>query len=140
MLSTMIARTATAALVGGLLVVAGPGQADADRASDSWGKVSSKNHTLQRGCHRYTYRYEITAPTDDWSAEVFIIGPDGTGLASGIIDTNADPDRGKKKYKLCSPSTTVGRHKIRMKVTYNPGPRMVADGYVKPAKFRFTRR
>lgn len=139
MTRSMIARAGTTALMASLLVVASPPSSQAARDYKPWGTVTSKNHKLERGCHRYTYRYEITAPNDQWSAEIFFISPDGTGLASNVIDTNSNPDKGRQRVTVCRPSTTFGKHKIRMKVTYTEG-RMNIDGRVKPSSFRFTRR
>jgi hypothetical protein len=140
MLRTLIARTATVALAGSLLVVASPGPSDADREARSWGTISSKNHVLKRGCHFYTYRYRITAPNDDWSAEVFLVRPDGVGLASDAIDTLPNPDRGRRTLQVCNASTTPGTHKLRMKVTYNVNTREQRAGFVDPDRFRFLRR
>lgn len=139
MLRTTIARAGTTALVASLLVVVSPSSSEAARDFKPWGKVVSKNHVLKRGCHDYTYRYKITAPTDQWSAEIFFVSPDGTGLASAVLDTNANPDRGKQKVTVCRPSTSYGKHRIKMKITYNRN-RDVIDGFVKPSSFRFKRR
>ena len=134
----MTARLGATTLIATLLVVASPGSSEA-RDYKPWGSVSSKNHVLKRGCHDYTYRYRITAPTDAWSAEIFLVAPDGTGLASDVLDTAADPAHGKKKITVCRPSTQVGKHRLKMKVTWTEG-RNLTDGYVKPSTFRFTRR
>ncbi|MBU1801906.1 hypothetical protein [Nocardioides sp.] len=139
MLRTMIARAGTTALVASLLVMISPGQSDAGRSFKPYGSISSKNFVLKRGCHTYFYRYEITPPTEEWDAEVFIVSPDGTGLASDVIFSAVDKKRGRNSYEVCRPSTTYGKHKLKMKVTFNRG-REVFDGFVKPSSFRFKRR
>lgn len=138
MLRSLIARAAMTALVASLLVLAAPSSSEAARDYKPWGTARSKNHVLERGCHRYTYRYRINAPNDQWSAEIFFVNPNGTGLASATLDTNSDPDKGKRRFTVCRSSTSFGKHKIRMKITYNAG-RQVISGRTKPTAFRFTR-
>lgn len=139
MLRSMIARAGTTALLTSLLVAASPPSSQAAPDYKPWGTVTSKNHVLKGGCHRYTYRYEITAPTDEWMAEIRFISPDGTGLASSVIDSASQPSQGKRQITVCRPSTSVGRHKIKMKVTYSEGA-SPTSGRVKPTFFRFLAR
>ncbi len=137
MLRSMIARTATTGLLTGLLVVASPTASEAAPDHKPWGSVTMKNYVLKAGCHRYAYRYEITVPHDEgWTAEIFFISPDGTGLASNTIDSNSQKDQGKRRITVCRPSTSYGKHKIRMKVSYSDGDD-VTVGRVKPTSFRF---
>lgn len=138
MLRTMTARVGTAAMLASLLVVSVPTSSEAARDFKPWGTVMSKNHVLKRGCHDYTYRYKITAPTNQWSAEIMFVDPNGIGLAAATIDTNADPDQGRRKVTVCRSSAPYGRYKIKMKVTYSKD-RIVRDGFVKPSTFFFTR-
>jgi hypothetical protein len=134
----LAARAATTALIAGLLVAGPPSPAEA-RDFKPWGSTSSKNHVLKRGCHDYTYRYRITPPTEQWSAEIFFVGPGKLGLGSGLLDSAIDPKRGTKTIEVCRATAPYGRYKMRMKVTFNRD-REVIDGFVRPSFFRFTRR
>ncbi|MGA8845258.1 MAG: hypothetical protein WB471_01430 [Nocardioides sp.] len=139
MLRTKIARVASAALVTSLLVVASPPASQAAPDYKPWGTVKSKNHVLKNGCHRYTYRYRVNAPSDDWSAEIRFISPNGTGLAASKIDSEPQGPRGKRRVTVCQPSTSLGRHKIKMEIIYTEGGTLVS-GRVKPTFFRFVSR
>ena len=137
MLRSMIARAGTTALLAGLLVVATPTTSEAARDYKPWGSVAMKNYVLKAGCHRYAYRYEITVPNDEgWTAEIFFISPDGTGLAANTIDSGSQKDQGTRRITVCRPSTSYGKHKIKMKVSYSEGDD-VTTGRVKPTHFRF---
>lgn len=139
MLRSTIARAATTALLASLLVVASPPTSEAAPNYKPWGTVKSKNHVLKSGCHRYTYRYRVNAPSDDWSAEIRFINPDGIGLAASKIDSDPQGAKGKRRITVCRPSTSVGRHKIKMKITYTDGGD-ITSGRVKPTYFRFLAR
>jgi len=134
---TISGAGATALLTTALLV--GFPTAEAAPTYHPWGTTNAKDQVLQRGCHVYTYRYSITAPTDRWAAEIFIVNPNGRTLASNTLDTASDPDRGSARVTLCRPSTVLGVHKIKMKITWQRG-REIYDGFVKPSTFRLTRR
>lgn len=136
MLRSKIAQAATTALLASLLVAASPPGAQAAPDYKPWGTATSKNHVLKSGCHRYTYRYKITAPTDDWLAEIRFISPDGTGLASSSIDSGSQPAKGKRRLTVCRPSTFYGKHTIKMKVSYSRGDG-VTTARVRPTSFRF---
>ncbi|WP_323790982.1 hypothetical protein [Nocardioides sp.] len=138
MLRTSIARLGTAAMITSLLVVGPTGSAEA-RDFKPWGKAVSKDHVLKRGCHDYSYRYKVRVPTEEWQVEIFFISPDGTGLAHAVFDSNAHPAKGREKFTVCRPSTEVGKHKIKMKVTTAEGE-TIRKGWVKPTRFRFTAR
>ncbi len=109
-----------------------------------WGATRAPDQTLRPGCHRYRYHYRVSPPTNSWAAEIFLINRKGRGVASMAIDSASDPKRGWRKWTICRASTVYGRHKIKMKVTYNPQPKDptpdVIAGWVKPSKFRLTRR
>ena len=115
-----------------------PRTAEASPTYHPWGATASKDHTLRQGCHDYRYRYRITAPTDDWSAEMTILRPNGGTLASNYILSESDPAKGYLKLRVCRPTTTYGKHKIKMKVTWQDDRRTVS-GFVKPSTFRFKR-
>lgn len=139
MLRSKIARVASTALLASLLVVASPATSEAAPNYKPWGTVKSKNHVLKSGCHRYTYRYRVNAPSDDWSAEIRFISPDGTGLAASKIDSEPQGAKGKRRVTVCRPSTSLGRHTIKMKIIYSDDGTLVS-GRVKPTHFRFLAR
>ncbi|MGA8845257.1 MAG: hypothetical protein WB471_01425 [Nocardioides sp.] len=135
----MTARAGATALLASLLLVTSPPSSQAARDYRPWGTATSKDHVLKAGCHRYAYRYKITAPTDEWMAEIRFIGPNGTGLASSVIDSGSHPARDKRRITVCQPSTSYGKHTIKMKVTYSVGVKHTS-GQVKPTSFRFLAR
>ena len=131
----------TAALVTGITPPAGA-QTDDRPHYKPWGSTSAHDQTLRRGCHRYRYHYKIHAPTDYWSAEIFLVNPRGVGLASAAIDTISEPDRGTLFFRICRPSTVYGVHKLRMKITYctdRDCREPSHDGFVRPSTFRLKR-
>jgi hypothetical protein len=94
---------------------------------------------LKQGCQRYRYRYRVTAPDDEWMAEVFLIDPRGRGVGSRSFHTPEDPATGAPAWKLCRATAGYGRYTIRMKVTWSDGYEN-HSGWVKPTYFRMTRR
>lgn len=135
------ARRTAAALAGTValgLLGAVPAPADAAPRYQPWGSTSSKDFKLKVGCHPYRFSYRITAPTDEWAAEFFVVNPNGRTIASPAIDAGSDPERGTITYTVCKPSTVRGVHKIKMKVTWQDG-RFITAGFTKPTTFRFTR-
>jgi hypothetical protein len=135
----LMLRALAAGLVGlltaGLLVNAAPASAD----YVSWGSAEASNQRLHRKCHRYAYTYRVNPPTDNWAAELFLVGPKGARLNSAYYVFNADPAAGKGGWRLCRPKTRPGRYTIRMKVSYIDGYDL-HEGWVKPTRFRLTRR
>ena len=131
---TAAARAAVAlpalTLVFGTLAAA-PAQAYKD-----WGHTRAPNGTLERGCNNYPYRYVVDPPRDEWQAETFLIDPRGRRLASGTFDSGSEPNRGKARWRLCRASTSPGRFKIRMKVTWYEATGDPHVGWVKPSYFR----
>ncbi len=136
MLRTMIARLATLALVAGLAVFALPAPSHAARSYEPLGRAYSKDHVLRRGCHDYTYRYTVDPPNNQWSAEVFVVGPGRLGLGSNFLDAATDPKRGKKSLTVCRHSAPYGTYRLKMKVIYSEG-RDSTSALVKPTRFRF---
>jgi hypothetical protein len=142
-LRTSIAGSSAAlALAAGLLVAAAP-SADAQPDYKPWGSTRAPDQVLRNGCHKYRFHYKITAPTHSWAAEFFLVNPNGRGLTSSAVLSESDPEQGWLRWTICRASTVYGRHKIRMKVTYNPEPEDPTadniDGFVKPSFFRLTR-
>jgi hypothetical protein len=76
-------------------------------------------------------------------AELFLVNRKGTPLGSDAVFSESDPAKGWLKWRICRPSTVYGKHRIKMKVTYNPEPEDytpdVVAGWVKPSYFRLTR-
>lgn len=132
------AAAAAAALLSGALVAGTTATAAASPTYHPWGTTSSKDHVLKQGCHSYPYSYRITAPSDDWAAEIFLVNPNGRALASAAVLSESDPEAGTLRFRLCRASTVFGRHKIKMKVTWQRD-RETTDGWVAPSTFRFKR-
>jgi len=131
------------ALATGLLVSAAP-PAPAKPNYKPWGVVRAPDQVLKPGCHKYRFHYKMTTPTDSWAAEFFLVNQNGRGITSQAIMAESDPKKGWLRWTVCRASTKPGRHKIRMKVTYNPRPSDPTpdnlDGWVKPAFFQLKRR
>jgi hypothetical protein len=123
----------------GLLLAAGLVGSSAG-AYEPWGSTRAADQVLKSSCAYYHYRYVIDPPTDDWAAEIFLVGPKGGPIASAALDVNSDPATGKEHFRLCRPSITPGRYKIRMKITYLVDGYDKFEGFVKPSYFRLTRR
>ena len=106
-----------------------------------WGTTKSKNHVLRSGCHNYAYRYRINPPNGDWAAEIFLSGPTKVKIASAALISESDPAKGVLQWRMCRPSVTYGRYKMRMKITYRTGPSGfgLVTGWVKPSFFKLTR-
>ncbi|MBS41637.1 MAG: hypothetical protein CMH83_00385 [Nocardioides sp.] len=121
------------------LMTAVPDAADAHPRYYAWGTTAARDQKLKKGCHDYTYRYRIAAPTDEWAAEIFIKNKNGRFIASNAIDTASDPDRGALTFHLCRRSTAPGRHTIKMKITWQDG-RDQYDGWVPPTRFKLYKR
>ena len=146
-------RAVLLALVGLVLALLAPTSAAADwpfgpdeRANGSdparpatWGRTASADHQLKAGCHRYQYRYRVTAPSDEWMAEVFLVDPRGRGVGSRSFHTPEDRAHDVRTWKLCRTTAGPGRYTIRMKVTWSEGYEQ-HSGWVRSTHFRMTRR
>ena len=113
--------------------------ADAAPTIRMWGSTSAPNQLLRGGCHAYRYQYRVTPPTDDWLAEIFLVGPGREGLASATLLSESDPARGRRFWRLCSASLRPGRYVMKMKVTYLDGTDE-RSGRVRNSRFRLTLR
>jgi hypothetical protein len=91
-------------------------------AGTYWGSTGAPDRVLRPGCHNYGYHYKVRPHGHDWSAETFLVDPTGEGLASGALDPDSDPRRGRSHFRICRPSTQAGRFTIRMKVSIYNGP------------------
>lgn len=136
MMSRVIAGATSGLLMSTGLVA---GSASTAGAYQPWGSTTAKNQVVKRSCHYYPYRYRIQAPTDEWSAEIFLVGPKGGGIASAALDAASDRARGKRFWRLCRASVISGRHTMRMKITWLRGYEK-HEGWVKPSHFRLRRR
>jgi hypothetical protein len=129
-------------LLGALLVVA-PGGSDAAFAVDHkpWGRLKAPNQTLEAGCSKHFFRYRVNPPRDEWLAEMLVMNPDGDAIYSTAQDSEFHKNRGKIRYTVCSASTSYGRHKLRMRITwYEDDPASTPHtGWVKPSYFRMRR-
>lgn len=110
-------------------------------AADPLGTAFARNQLLRHGCHEYPFSYRVNPParTTTWSAEVFLIGPRGNKLGSAYFLSPADAERGKSAWRLCRPSITSGKYKMKMKVTFIDTYDTVT-ARVKPTTFRLKRR
>ncbi len=136
MMRKILAWANTTLLLTTLVLVA---SADSAAAYRPWGSSWSKNQVMKPRCASYPYRYRVNPPSKDWAAEIFLVGPHGRGIASDAVDSDADPARGRKSWRLCRPSITAGRYRIKMRVTWLRGfENHVA--WVKPTSFRMRRR
>lgn len=136
MMRRVIAWVSASVLLGTLLVAASIDSASAYRP---WGSTSAKHQVMKPHCAYYPYRYVVDAPSDEWSAEVFLVGPRGGGIASAAFDSRADHDRARSSWRLCRPSIIAGRYKMKMKITWLRGYEK-REGWVKPSYFRLRRR
>lgn len=103
-----------------------------------WGMTRAPDQVLRRGCRYYKYRYAINPPSDDWTAEVFLIEPGGDTLASAVYSPDSDPATATSYWRICRATTTPGRFRMRMKIVwYDNYDGHV--GWVKPGYFRLVR-
>jgi hypothetical protein len=143
----MSLRTSIGGAGAALILMCGLGAATPPAAADDhwkpWGATRAPDQTLRPGCHKYRYHYRVSPPTNSWMAEIFLVNRKGIGVASDAVLSESDPAKGWLKWRICRPSTVYGKHKIKMKVTYDPDPGDdtpdVVSGWVKPSYFRLTR-
>ncbi|MBS42701.1 MAG: hypothetical protein CMH83_05950 [Nocardioides sp.] len=136
-LHTLLAAFALALLAG--LLAPGVTASPADAAAPSWGATASGDKEIKRGCHGYRFAYRVTAPGDEWMAEVVLQDKRGRGLASRELRSDMDAARGKRAFRVCDSSLSRGRHVIRMRVTSFDG-RDQTVRWVDPTVVRFKRR
>ncbi|GEP39533.1 hypothetical protein NPS01_31960 [Nocardioides psychrotolerans] len=141
-------RSATLGTLTTLVVtLGGVGVADATsttaptaRTTDasSWGSTRAPDQVLRQGCRNYRFAYKITTPNNEWQAEVFVTDPRGRAIGSVLVDAGSNPRQDVRTFRTCRASTTPGRFKLRMRVTYTVGYEKYV-GFVKPTYFRLTR-
>ncbi len=119
----------------GLLLAAGLVGSSAGAAYEPWGSTHAKDQVLKPSCAHYPYRYRIDPP------DRRLGGRDLPDRAQGRADRERGarrrlrPARSARRWRLCRPSITPGRYKIRMKITYLDGYDKY-EGFVKPSYFR----
>ena len=59
-----------------------------------WGRTRARNQVLKPGCRSYRYTYRVTPPSDDWMAEIFLVGPKKGGIASATLFSDSERARG----------------------------------------------
>ncbi|MDP2771975.1 MAG: hypothetical protein Q8O61_00340 [Nocardioides sp.] len=103
-----------------------------------WGRTRAPDQVLRKGCRLYKYHYAVKPPSADWTAEVFLIEPGGNTLAHAVYSPDSDPAVGNRHWRICRPTTTPGRFRMRMKIVwYDNFDGHV--GWVRPSYFRLTR-
>lgn len=137
---TMLGSLAAVLVAPALLVTATtvPAEAKVVKRHD-WGTITATDGRLRKGCHRYTYRYDLHPPEGDWGLETFLVGPGGESLASGAHLIDHDPLRGTGHFTICQVVTKPGRFMVRGKLSIQNGPDEYAEGWVKPAFFKLRR-
>ena len=104
------------------------------------GQHARRGPGAEGSCAHYPYRYVIDPPTDDWAAEIFLVGPKGGPHRERGARRQLRSRDGHRHWRLCRPSLTPGRYKIRMKITYLVDHYDKYEGFVKPSYFRLKRR
>lgn len=132
-------RTIIASAGAGLLLALGSAAPVTGVSYVNWGSTSASDQVLKPGCRHYHYRFVIEPPGDNWAAETFLIGPNGTKISSGALLAPSDPSPGKAVFRLCRASLVAGKYQIRMKITYKEGYDKF-EGFAKPSHFRLVHR
>jgi len=137
-----IAAVAAAGLLG-LPGLPGLGGGQAAAASPNWhamGRTWAASGRLRPGCPKYVYHYRINPPSKSWIVETFLRGPGGKRLASDVIVSGGDPERGTKRFTICASNTRPGRFTIRAKLTYDDDTTGTSPaGWLRPSHFRLHR-
>ncbi len=120
-----------------LLAPSATAPAQAAPRVQTWGSTSAPDQVLRGGCHSYRYRYVVDPPTDDWMAEIFLVGPGRVGLAHATLFSDSEKPKGRRTWRLCSPSLQTGRYVMKMKISYLDGDAETI-GRVRNSRFRLT--
>lgn len=117
--------------------------ATAAAAYEDWGRARAPDQVLRKGCNRYRFHYRVDPPHgQDWLAEIFLRRPDGVALGYKVYLTDKpdpDPARAWRRFEVCKSSTSFGRHKLSMKVTWFDEDDDPHSGWVRPTYFRLKR-
>lgn len=137
--ATLGTLTALALTLGGVSTADAAGPTASSRMdATSWGSTRAPDQVLRAGCRNYRFAYKITTPNDNWQAEMFISDRKGRAIASVLADAASQPRQDVTTFRTCRASTTPGRFKIRMRITYTEGYDKFV-GFAKPSYFRLTR-
>ena len=121
-------------MLGSLAPSAGAAETTEAARYQPWGKTRAPDQVLRRGCRYYKYRYAVNPPGPDWTAEIFLVEPGGDILSNAVYFPASDPATATRYWRICRSSTTPGRFKMRMKVTwYDNYDQHI--GWVKPGYF-----
>lgn len=122
-----------------LLLPAVSAPVQAAPAAKKWGRTAAPDQVLRGGCRAYRYSYRVNPPTDDWMAEIFLVGPGKVGLAHATLFSESERPRGKRAWRLCRNTISTGRYVMKMKITYRDGNKDI-PGRVRNSRFRLTAR
>lgn len=106
-------------------------------AATSWGHASAPDQTIRSGCRDYRFHYDVTAPGDEWMAELTLVNPHGRQVSTRTYESAAEKRTGTGTFELCEPTTSPGRYRIKMKVT-SYDDRASSARQVAPGTFRLT--
>ncbi|HYG95172.1 MAG TPA: hypothetical protein VD859_16460 [Nocardioides sp.] len=136
------ARIVAGSLLAALLVAPPAREATAANVDHKpWGRLRAPDQALEKGCHKYFFRYRVDPPRDEWLAEMFVRSPEGVHIHHTVKDSEFHKNRGRVRFTICKISTSYGRHKLRMRISwYEDDPASTQHtGWVKPRYFRMTR-
>lgn len=88
---------------------------------EATGSVRSRDGVLRRGCQSHPYRYRVRAGDSDWSLELFLVDRRGRTVANGYEWKDADPAKGRGRFRFCAEATTPGRFTVRARLTWDDG-------------------
>lgn len=103
------------------------------------GSTSAPSGTLLRGCHTYSYSYDIQVPTDDWSLEISIVDRQGKGVAAEAFFGPAHPTSATSSFRLCHRATVPGKFRIRTTLDWYDDPDTPHRAAVPVSRFRLAR-
>lgn len=118
--------------------VTSPETAERAGTFQPWGMTRAPDQVLRKGCRSYKYRYAVNPPSDDWTAEVFLVDPRGRTITHNGFFPASDPATATRYWRICRATTKPGRFKMRMKITWWDGYDSQV-GWVKPGYFRLAR-
>lgn len=97
-------------------------QSAAAGSASSTGSTAMPDQVLRRGCHEYSYTYQLAPDSPDWTLETYLIDPRGTPLASGAFIGGYDATSGRGEFTICRNTTRRGIFKLKAKLTVYLGP------------------
>lgn len=108
-------------ILGLLAAPAGPAAAEQPSPEQfrAMGSTHAADYRLRPGCHTLRFSYRISPPEPEWALEVFIVDAAGTGQATDISASGADPTSATHSFQLCTDAIAPGRFTIRARLTYH---------------------